>query len=121
MSFFDFIASNFYGIYVDFTTFLVIIFLGLLVGKLVQLLLYRLFVEIDVDKNISKVTNYKISFTRSVSDFVAFCIYLVGFGFALFSIGVFDFVLKLVLYSLAVMLVGWFLLKLYFFICLIYY
>ena len=60
-----------------------ILLIGFMVGKLISMILYKLFLEIQLDKTINKFTDQRFYISRYITSIISVAIYLITFFIAL--------------------------------------
>jgi len=93
-------------IYVDIVAALMILLIGFMAGKLLGVILNRLFVEVQLDKAVKIFSGINLSFSKFLSETITIAIYVVSFIMALNKLGIINIVLKITLIITLVVIAG---------------
>ncbi len=93
-------------IIIHVSTAIVILLLGLMIGKLAGLILKKLLLEVEADKNLKKISPIKMSITNVLSLGISLPIYVISFFLALNQLGIANIVLNLIIGFIIMVVVG---------------
>jgi small-conductance mechanosensitive channel len=98
----------------NITFALIILLIGFAVGKIIGIALFKLFNGIDLNKGLKKLFIKGFDFSRSISSFVSWIIYVVSVVLALISLNILSEFLLVVLFFVGFVFVGSFVFGLFF-------
>lgn len=107
----DSILGNVAPIYNQIFGAIIILIVGIILGRLVGILLDKIFREVQLDRAFNLFSRQTYSFGKALSDLVSFIMYLISFIWALIFLDVFNFVVGFILWLLVLVLAGSFVLN----------
>lgn len=75
---------------------IIILLVSLIVGKLVSVLLNKLFIEIQLDKNLNSIVSKKFKISKLLSNFVRILIYGAGIVYSLLLVGIWHYIVNFI-------------------------
>jgi small-conductance mechanosensitive channel len=91
---------------INISAAIIILLAGLMVGKLLSMIVKKIFLEVEADKTINKISPIKISITNIISLGVSIPIYIISFFLAMKQIGIATIVINLLLAILVLGIIG---------------
>ena len=103
----DKVVKNLEPVYTNIATAIIIILVGFMIGKLIGILLDKLFFQIQLNEFFSRVLKRKFAnLSRNLSDVVSFIIYAGSLIWALATMEILKFVLLALLYLAILIAIG---------------
>lgn len=102
----DAFFSELTPVYNQIVTAIIILIMGFVAGRIIGLILDKLFTEFLFDKAINKITQKRYSFGKIISDIISFAIYVMSIYFALNILGGLEIVEQIFLWLTIVVFAG---------------
>lgn len=103
--------GNVAPIYDNIFSAIIILLVGIVIGRLVGILLDKLFAELQIDRAVNSVSRQTYSLGKALSDIFSFLIYLASLFLALDKIGALFIVLNILLGLIVLVALGAFILE----------
>lgn len=88
----------------------IVLLVSLIVGKLISVLLNKLFLEIQLDKNLNNIISKKFKISKLLSNFVRLLIYGAGIIYSLVLIGIWSYIVNFIGVLILIIVLGTFIL-----------
>lgn len=93
-------------IIINISAAIIILLVGLMIGKLLSMTIKKIFLEVEADKTINKISPIKISITNIISLGVSVPIYIISFFLAMKQLGIANIIINILLAIFFVAIIG---------------
>jgi small-conductance mechanosensitive channel len=90
----------------DIVSAILILLIGFVIGKIANMLLYKLIVALSLNNRQKKTKKTNMSFARGLSNLISLCIYIITVIMAIQQLNVFNLVLKIIIILIIILILG---------------
>ncbi len=92
----------------------IILLIGFAIGKLIGIALFKFLNTLDFDKNLKKISNSKFHASKTISTTTSWIIYTITVILALTTLNILGTTIQIMLYFIAILIIGTIILGIYF-------